>query len=159
MAAEGRQRNLGVDLIKSRATEDFRELCIEALDARMQYRSGLLMERQLNLLAAGLTNQPRTTFRTAVVSNEMEVLSHFDTTSVSKLHALFTCPASAWWSSAGLGEDPIISKNKEMINNPAMTAPIIICDPDFLLLFSKHSGCHSQLFSAFQSSVRFDTLK
>ena len=53
LAAEGRRRNLGVDPIKSRATDDFRELCIEALDARMQYRSGLLMERQLNPLAVG----------------------------------------------------------------------------------------------------------
>jgi len=40
LAAEGRRRNLEVDSIKSRETDDFRELCIEALDARMQYRSG-----------------------------------------------------------------------------------------------------------------------
>jgi hypothetical protein len=32
-----------------------------------------------------------------------------------------------------LGEDPIISKNNEMINNPAMAAPIIIYDPDLFL--------------------------
>lgn len=32
-------------------------------------------------------------------------------------------------SSLGFGDDEIISKNKETINNPAMAAPIIICDP------------------------------
>ncbi len=59
----------------------------------------------------------------------------FLTQSVSNRHALLTCLASAWCSSFGLGEDPIISKNKEMINNPAITAPIIIYDPDLFLLF------------------------
>jgi hypothetical protein len=32
-------------------------------------------------------------------------------------------------SFAGFGEDEIISKNKETINNPAMTAPISMTDP------------------------------
>jgi len=52
---------------------------------------------------------------------------------VSDLHALLTRLDSGWRSSLGLGEDPIISKNNEMINNPAMAAPIIIYDPDLFL--------------------------
>jgi len=52
---------------------------------------------------------------------------------VSKLHALLTCLGSGWRSSVVLGEDPIISKNNEMINNPAMAAPIIMYAPDLLL--------------------------
>jgi len=36
---------------------------------------------------------------------------------------------SVWRSAVGLGDDETISKNNETINNPAITAPIIICDP------------------------------
>ncbi len=54
--------------------------------------------------------------------------------------------ASGFCSSLDLGDDAIISKNKEMINNPAMMAPIIICDPRLPCLFPKHSNC--QCFSA-----------
>lgn len=32
-------------------------------------------------------------------------------------------------SSVRLGDEDTISKNNEMINNPAITAPIIICNP------------------------------
>jgi hypothetical protein len=44
---------------------------------------------------------------------------------VSLIHAL----GIRWRSSLGLGDDEIISKNKETINNPAIAAPIIIGDP------------------------------
>ncbi len=77
LAAESRRRNLGVDLIKSWETDDFRELCIEALDARIHYRSGLLMERQLDSLAVrpiGRIVWPRTIFRTAVLRPVAEPL-------------------------------------------------------------------------------------
>jgi hypothetical protein len=44
---------------------------------------------------------------------------------VSRLHAF----GKGRRSSLGLGDDEIISKNKETINNPAIAAPIIIGDP------------------------------
>jgi hypothetical protein len=42
----------------------------------------------------------------------------------------FTRSASGRASSPGLGDEDTISKNKETINNPAMTAPINIYDPN-----------------------------
>jgi len=41
----------------------------------------------------------------------------------------FTLSGICWRSSLGLGDEEIISKNKETINNPAIAAPIIIGDP------------------------------
>jgi len=52
----------------------------------------------------------------------------FDTSCVEN-YAFLTCLASGCGSSFRLGEEEIISKNKEMINNPAIAAPIIIYDP------------------------------
>jgi hypothetical protein len=45
---------------------------------------------------------------------------------------------------AGFGEDEIISKNKETINNPAITAPINITTPS-LLRFPKHVCFHAYI--------------
>ena len=48
---------------------------------------------------------------------------------MSSIHALLICLASRGRSSLDLCEEPIISMNKEMISAPAITTPIIICDP------------------------------
>jgi hypothetical protein len=45
-------------------------------------------------------------------------------------------------SSLGFGDEEIISKNKETINNPAIAAPIIIGDPISVLPLFLHAGFH-----------------
>ena len=62
------------------------------------------------------------------------------TTSVAAGHAhvpiYFTESMDAPLFSSPLGEEETISKNKETIRNPAMAAPTIIDDPNFLPLSS-----------------------
>jgi hypothetical protein len=45
-------------------------------------------------------------------------------------------------SSLGFGDEEIISKNKETINNPAIAAPISIGDPISILPSFLHAGFH-----------------